>query len=204
MPNLGIDTTMNVTPYLSCLRAAGVTFVCRYVNPAWVSFGLSRIEAMQITQAGLSTVALYEWGTTSYTAGYFTDHQGQLDAERAFASARNVGIPGGRPIYFTVDMPVSQGDLPAIGAYFDGVSAELAALGKDGPNYAAGAYGSYATVSYLRKTHRAAYLFQTYAWSDGRVLSGVNLLQELNNTNLCGFPNDRDVSWGNGGGFKVV
>lgn len=201
--NLGIDTTVDVTPYLDCLRGSGVTFVCRYVNPIWVSRGLTREEGLSISNAGLSIVALYEWGAASYSASYFTRHHGQLDAERAFARAQQVGIPGGKPIYFAVDMYVDQQDLQAVDDYFDGVGEELRALGRSGPTYAVGAYGGYLTVAHLRETGRARYVFQTYAWSQGRIVQDVNLYQEQNDVWICGFPNDRDISHGDGGGFKI-
>ena len=204
VPNTGIDTTANVTPYLGCLRDAGVTFICRYLNPLGVSVGLSRREGIAITRAGLSIVALFEWGTISYTRSYFTYARGQSDARLAFSSAKNIGVPAGRPIYFTVDMDATAPDLPAIGAYFHGVHDELLALGRTRPTYLVGAYGSYRTLSYLRSVHAADYLFQTYAWSGGQVLAGVNLLQEEDDTHICGFANDRDVSWGDGGGFEIL
>ena len=208
MANLGIDTSDDVSSYLSCLAGQGVTFVARYLNPAGSTpVGLTNQEALNIsnTQVGsgyMSVVSLYEWGTTNYTVNYFTPAQGTTDAKNAYTRAQQIGMPTGvAPIYFCVDYDASSSDLSAINSYFEAINAYFDTFNP--VPYGVGVYGSFLVVSSVYNSGWASYAYQTYAWSNGQQFASNNLYQDQNGLNLCGFTNDGDLSYGDGGGWRI-
>ena len=104
---------------------------------------------------------------------------GVTDAKKADAQVKRLGLVG-IPIYFAVDFDGSWGQ---VAAYFDGV---VAVLGKA----RAGVYGSYSIVESAAGT--VDWLWQTYAWSGGRVSSKAHVLQWKNGVTIGGLDCDLD------------
>ncbi|MCL6597921.1 MAG: DUF1906 domain-containing protein [Alicyclobacillus macrosporangiidus] len=164
------------------LRSLGVRAVFRYLGN-W-SKSLTAAEVQAIHGAGLSILPIWESNPTS--ASYFTRAQGQQDAQAAAASAQSLGIPKDTTIWYVVDYNAQTGDLPAIDAYVDGlVSANT--------GYGIGVYGSAAVVAHLQAGGKVQKLWQTYAWSHGRLTSGVAAYQYANEVTLAGVSVDLNV-----------
>jgi len=112
----GIDVAGDVTAQLPQLKAAGISFVFRYL----ASFThiknkiLTLAEAQAISRAGLKIGTVWENGEPT-TAEYFTADQGKDDAIAALQVAYYAGQPKGTPIYFAVDCDLS----------FDAISTRL-------------------------------------------------------------------------------
>jgi hypothetical protein len=152
---MGIDYSFS-HPSPSAIRAAGYTFVCRYLsrNPAK---NLTEDEADELVAAGLDIVCNWEASASAALNGYA---QGVTDAQQAQSQATGAGMPGTRPIYFSVDFDASAAQQPAINAYFDGVASVV------GPART-GAYGGYHVIQRLFNAGKIVWGWQTYAWSGG-------------------------------------
>src|SRR5262249_31784386 len=140
------------------LRAAGYTFVARYLS--WDTSGknLTASEAQSLFGVGIDVVANWEWGSNDALQGYDT---GVSQAQEAQALATGCGMPPDRPIYFSVDFDASPGQQAAIDSYFDGVASVLGAS-------RVGAYGGYYVIQRLFDHGKIQWGWQTYAWSGGQ------------------------------------
>jgi hypothetical protein len=154
-PTYGVDYSF-ARPSPASIRAAGFTFVARYLSyePAK---NLSAAEADSLIAAGLTVVCNWEDGATNALSGY---GQGVSDATAAAAQARADGQPTTRPIYFSVDFDADSGQLDTIEAYFEGVASVIGVS-------RTGVYGGYYIVHSLFDAGKVAWGWQTYAWSYG-------------------------------------
>jgi hypothetical protein len=150
---------------------------------------LTAVEAKAIIGAGLGLLTIYESDANRALKGAAG---GVADVITALQEARIVAQPAGSAIYFAVDFDVQKKDLPTIGEYF------LAAKKSILP-YTIGGYGSYDLCEYLYSIG-ITNLWQTYAWSHGKVSAHTNVLQHLNGANVCGISCDLNDSFG-GEGF---
>lgn len=105
---------------------------------------LDKETALRISGAGMDVVVLAEWGGAE-RVDYYTEEQGKIDAERAFASACEAGMPDGMGIYFVF------GDFDPSEEQIRGpISAYARAVGAAAPSgQGIGGYGNGATCSIL-------------------------------------------------------
>ncbi|MDN3356095.1 DUF1906 domain-containing protein [Actinomadura sp. DC4] len=170
-------------PSATALHDAGVKFVCRYLSHS-PSKNLMRSEANALTAAGIWIVVVWETTANRALAGRAA---GVADAREAWAQARDCGMPDDRPIYFAVDWDASASQQAAINAYLDGAASILGA-GR------VGIYGGYGPVSRALAAGKAAWAWQTYAWSGGRWADGAHLQQYSNDHTLDGVGCDYNRS----------
>ena len=178
----GVDYVSGPLP--TDLKAAGVTFVCRYlsyVNNLTQVKLLTNTEAKALSEAGISIVSNYEWYASRATEGFAS---GVQDAQIAVQQHEQCGGPPDRPIYFSVDENVA-GDQCA--DYFKGV-ASVSGLARTG------AYGSFRVLQYLFNEGLIKWGWQTYAWSGGAWEPRAHIRQTQNGMTLAGHSVDYDES----------
>ena len=178
----------------ACFKANGIDFVCRYYDASGGKSAktLDKKEADALHAAGLQIFTVYE--TLGNHIEYFTREQGTFDGVIARAAAQAAGQPGQQPIFFAVDFETSDGDLAGpITEYFNGVYEAMAAV------YPLGVYGSYRTCAFAQAHWPVVrHQWQTYAWSYGQKLAGIDVYQHLNDQTLCGVNVDFDEGFVSG------
>lgn len=177
-PRFGIDFAWG-RPHPAALRAAGVTFVCRYLSPD-PSKNLTRAEALAYAKAGIDVLVIWE-----STAGRALEGKlaGEADARAALSALRALGL-GTHPIYFAIDTDARG---VAVSGYFEGACHVLGRAG-------VGAYGGINPVSYLFDVGLIGYGWQTYAWSNGLWDHRAQLQQYSNDHTIDGVSVDWDRS----------
>lgn len=141
----------------AALKAAGKAFACRYLSPD-SSKNLARIEADDLAAHGIWSVAVWESTAARAKAGRAA---GVADAKTASVQAAAAGMPSSRPIYFAVDFDATEADQTYINAYLDG-AASVIGRGR------VGIYGGYYPVKRALDAGKAAWAWQTIAWSGGQ------------------------------------
>jgi hypothetical protein len=169
-------------PPIPALKAANVSFVCRYLsypNSLTQAKILTAQEAETLSSAGIEIVSNYEW----YAARCLESAaSGIQDAQIAASQHQAAGGPPDRPIYFSVDADV-QGS--QVVNYFNGIHQVL-------PLSRIGAYGSYHVMQYLLDHHLITWAWQTYAWSGGAWEPRRNIEQYQNGMVIGGASVDYD------------
>jgi hypothetical protein len=168
-------------PSTSSILAGGYTFVCRYLSHT-PDKNLTPSEAKSLVNAGIDIVSNWEAGASAALQGY---SQGVNDAQDAESQAYGCGMPGARPIYFSVDFDATPEQQSAINSYFDGVASVL------GRNRT-GAYGGYYVIQRLFDAGKITWGWQTYAWSAGQWDSRAQLRQVRNGITVGGADCDED------------
>ncbi len=172
-------------PPISDMKAASVTFVCRYIG--YTDPQLSQIkiltpdEARTLIAADISPVSNWEWYANRALAGYTA---GVWDAQEAQKRHIACGGPPDRPIYFSVDVDVTGNQ---VAAYFQSI-ASVIGLARTG------AYGSYRVLKYLFDNNLIRWGWQTYAWSRGQWEPRAHIQQYANGMTLAGHSVDYDRS----------
>lgn len=180
MSTEGVDYSM-ARPSPAALYAAGKRFVVRYGGPGSASKHLSAAEARSLSAAGLAIVANAEG-----SAGGFTGRAAGVSwATSADAAFRAIGMPAGRPIYFSVDWNVSAAQWPGVVAALKG-AADVIGLGR------VGIYGGLQAVQWAQRDRVASWFWQTYAWSGGKWAAGTHIQQYRNAVTLAGADVDLD------------
>jgi hypothetical protein len=156
LPRQGVDYAYG-TPDLGRLKAAGNTFICRYLGGD-PSKDLTRDEALHLSNAGFDLIVVFEAAALGALGGIDAGYEDARDASRMMNAA--IGAPHA-PIYFACDWEVDPGQMPAVRAYFQGARKWL---GRD----RIGVYGGYSVVHELMSLDSVKYGWQTLAWSDGR------------------------------------
>ncbi|WP_051840687.1 DUF1906 domain-containing protein [Streptomyces sp. NRRL F-5126] len=141
----------------AALKAAGKKFACRYLSNDSAK-NLTKTEANDLTSHGVSCVVVWESTAQRALSG---EAGGAADARKAQKQAADAGMPGDRPIYFAVDFDATPGQQAAINSYLDGAAG---VLGRD----RVGIYGGYYPVKRALDAHKAAWAWQTPAWSGGQ------------------------------------
>lgn len=103
----GFDYT-NHNMSVHTLKANNVKFVCRYLsaNPGgWKE--LTHAEVKRYSDAGIGIVS--NWETHGRPNNSVS--QGESDARHAWNEAKSLGMPTGRPIYFSIDHDVNPGHM---------------------------------------------------------------------------------------------
>lgn len=148
-----------------------IAFCCRYILDAARDGGkrLTLAEARQLTAWGRRIVCNFEYEIGRMSAG---SAAGVADAKTALAELRILGVPKGRPVYFSDDT----GSTPAgaVQAYLKGAASVLGPAG-----YQTGVYGGLGTIT---AAYNAGFrwLWQTYAWSGGVWHPAATVRQILN------------------------
>lgn len=172
-------------PSPQCLYSNGKRFVCRYLSFDTNGKNLTHGEALALSHADLWITCNWEALPDAGLDGYAT---GVKHARKAAALAEECGQPSDRPIYFSMDFDATARDLARSADYFDGVHS---AIGYD----RTGVYGGYRTVEYFHRNQLAPWLWQTYAWSAGKIYSGIHILQYRNGVTTCGGKLDLDRAY---------
>lgn len=203
MPN-GFDTNHSCLHVVDKLKALKIDFVGRYYANAG-SKVLTREEALALSAAGISIVAVWEDGYPT-KAGYFSYAKGVDDATSAFHDAQVVGQPIDSPIYFAVDFDASQDEVAGpINDYFRGIAAGFAASSGAGDRHPVGVYGSGLTCSSLlaRKLASVSWLSQSMGFRESRTYKGWAIRQALS-APVAGLDADPDDAVDGYGGFFVA
>jgi hypothetical protein len=169
-------------PPISTMKAAGVTFVCRYlsfVNSLTQVKLLSLNEAKTLGQAGIAIVSNYEWYANRALESFAS---GVVDAQIAAAQHANCGGPVDRPIYFSVDCDC---DASQTFGYFKGVASVIGL-------HRTGAYGSFRVLQGLFNAGLITWGWQTYAWSYGQWEPRAHIQQYSNGMTMAGLSVDYD------------
>lgn len=171
----GVDYAWS-RPNPAQLAAAGKKFACRYGGPGSIGKQLDAAELSGLRAAGVDVVANAEGAA----AGLKGTAAGVSWAQDALAHFNALGMPRGRPIYFSADWDAGPADWGDIDAALRGAAT---VLGAD----RVGVYGSYDTINHCRTSGSARWFWMTYAWSDGRQPpSFVHLYQYRNGASLAG------------------
>jgi hypothetical protein len=139
--------------------------------------------------AGLATGDVWETSTGRATQGYAA---GVADARAADGQRIADGLPADQAIYFAVDQDT---DWASVQPYFDGAHSVLGVDGQGIPR--TGVYGGFAVIEGAYQ-HGLRRLWQTLAWSNGRISSHAVLYQN-GSTALGGQADINDVlsaDWG--------
>lgn len=172
-------------PPIADLKAAGVTFVCRYTGYTSPSLPQTKIltlaEAKELSAAGIALVSNWEWYANRAVESFAS---GAWDAQEAQKIHASCGGPADRPIYFSVDADVA-GDQCV--EYFKGVASVIGL-------HRTGAYGSYRVLQYLFNANLITWGWQTYAWSYGAWEPRAHIQQYQNGVTLAGLSVDYDRS----------
>jgi hypothetical protein len=165
----GIDASMDCTPFVSNLRALGVTFIVRYYTDLSAtrspSKALTPREAHDLCEAGFLLVVVWE---LLATPGYFSNLQGQVDGQYAYRYAKEmIRQPENSGIYFAVDFDATQNQFAqGIEPYFEGIAQGFSKASDGQPIFSVGVYGSGAVCAALKqaKLVRYTWLSQSGGW----------------------------------------
>lgn len=173
----GVDYS-HARPDPGCMHRSGKRFVVRYIGTPNSGKNLTVAETSQLKAAGLDLAVVYETTAGFMLEGYA---RGQRAARESLADGAKYGLPTNRPIYYALDIdpnPLSGSQISQINAFLDGAAS---ITGRSRVGIYAGFRGIELTVP-----GRAAFGWQTYAWSGGKVSTKGHLLQYKNGVNLCG------------------
>ncbi|HET9173376.1 MAG TPA: glycoside hydrolase domain-containing protein [Actinospica sp.] len=166
----GLDSNNDPDP--AAVAQAGYTFLSYYVD------GRNAMTAADVAACaanGVAVIANWE-GEADPTQG--GSAAGQAAAQAALAGAGAAGLPGDRPIYFSLDFDVLPADYAAVNAFFDGVASVL-------PPSRIGVYSSTWCIDLLAGNGKATWFWQ----SNSRGMSGgananlnphTNIWQQIN------------------------
>jgi Rv2525c-like, glycoside hydrolase-like domain len=166
------------------LKAAGVSFVCRYLSTPGNPKNLTLAEAKRLRAGGLAIVTVFETTRGRALAGRAA---GVSDAHSAESQALACGMPPGSPLYFAVDFDATPGQQLQINAYLGGAASVLGWQ-------RVGIYGGYWPVKRALDAGVCKYGWQTYAWSGGQWDPRAQLQQFRNGQRLAGLEVDFDRS----------
>jgi hypothetical protein len=172
----GVDYAFPPHPDIAGLAAAGVQFACRYGGPGTEDKWVHADEAQALAAAGIALVANAEGSQSGLHQGFAA---GASWARSADAWFKGIGMPDGRPIYFSVDFDTTTGDWDELDAAMDGAAS---VIGRE----RVGVYGEYSIVAHLIGNGKAKWAWETYAWSGGHWFSGNHIEQYRNGVQLAG------------------
>lgn len=183
----GLDYAFAPHPSIAAIKAAGASFVCRYISAFAANDrngkNLLASEKSALLAERISIVVVAEGAANRMLGG---NAAGVADARHADAVVRALGMAG-LPIYFSCDFDASPAQQSPINAYLDG-AASVVGLRRTG------IYGGYYPVRRALDAGKAVFAWQTYAWSGGQWDSRAQLRQTLNDVTVGGASCDRNVS----------
>ncbi len=174
----------------ACLVGSSIDVVFRYYSGTTRIAGkrLTTDEAKALSTAGLLIGVVYEDAPTN--SGYFTSTRGRQDGERAWQYAQSMNQPSGSAIYFAVDYPAGDGDIPAIVSYFQAIQTALADAAGKSPGYAIGVYGEGKVCQAIKQDQGIAtyaWLAAARGWPASSTYGGWDVIQTLATSPLCGL-----------------
>ncbi len=164
------------------LKRLGYQFVMRYLSYDLSGKNLTASERDQLFDAGLEIGFNWENDAGDARLGY---DKGRQYAQEALKQARALGLPDSKPIYFSVDFDVQSSEYDVVEDYYLGIQSVI------GRNRT-GIYGSYNCIGQAKSRGWALYYWQTYAWSDGKIQSGIHVYQYQNNVTVAGASVDKN------------
>lgn len=159
----------------AALKAAGVSFVCRYLNDGGSGLPGKQLlpgEFADLVDNGIEVVFNFETDAT-----FMLEDSGAADAQWALDYVRSLpGVPADyRPVvYFSADWDESPDQQGVVDAYLSGAGSVLG-----GPDYV-GIYGAYYVCQRALDAGVCKYMWQTEAWSGGNIDSRVSIMQRNN------------------------
>jgi hypothetical protein len=179
---------------LNALKAAGISFVVRYVSnfaPINQWKIISRNEAKALQNAGIDIILVFESYANRMLDGYSA---GVEDAYTAIANATAAGAPVDFFCYFAYENPshVPASNQPTINAYLDGAAS---VVGRS----RVGFYGGYTPLKAVLEAGKASKGWQTKAWSQGQFDLHATLYQYKNceeGASVNGTPVDFNYGYG--------
>lgn len=114
---------------LKLMASHGVVGVMRYLCPEDFAKIVTVKEVQEISAAGMKVGLVFEWGARDVLGGA---KEGTRDATMAYAEAKKLGIPRGRPIFYVIDF--RDQDIATTRKYFQAAQAVH-------PDNPAGVYG---------------------------------------------------------------
>jgi glycoside hydrolase-like protein len=171
----GVDYAWD-PPTPAGLVAAGKWFACRYAGAGSPGKWLTRGEADALAAAQIPLVANVEGAANGLLGGYSAGRYWASVADKAF---RALGMPASKPVYLSVDFPMTDAQWPAVRAALEGAADVLGPL-------RVGVYGSYATIGHAVGSGAARWFWQTYAWSGGQWHPAAHIRQYRNHVPLAG------------------
>jgi hypothetical protein len=181
MTTHGVDYAWE-RPDPGLLAAEGYAFACRYLSHDTTGKNLSLSEAKNLAAHGIAVVSNWEFQPRHALSGYSAGVDDAMHAQNLHAAC---GAPPNRPIYFSVDFPPGAGDWGTIFAYLDGCATVLG-------RQRVGVYGGYETIRQTHDAGKAAWFWQTYAWSAGRWHPAAHIRQHSNDVPFHGVALDLD------------
>jgi len=170
----GIDYSYGSGLTAAQMKAAGVTFVCRYLSYQPNGKNISRAEFDNLVSAGLKVVLVWEQTGHDGKGGRAWGLAHAHEADRQAAALGAHGIP----IYFApADYDAPPSDQPAINAYLDGCGSVIG-------HGRVGMYGGFWPLSRALDAGHASYAWQTYAWSGTNVDRRARIYQYHNAARL--------------------
>ncbi|MFI6604851.1 glycoside hydrolase domain-containing protein, partial [Nonomuraea sp. NPDC050536] len=142
----GLDSNQDPDP--GQVATAGYTFVSYYLT------GPGSMTAAKVAACaahGVAVIANFEQLANPTGRGY---SGGRSDAQTALAAANACGIPGDRPIYFSLDYDVQPSGFAAVDAYLDGIASVLS------PSRI-GVYSSTWCIDHLAGNGKATWFWQS-------------------------------------------
>lgn len=183
------------------LAAAGITFVCRYINDGGSGLPkklLTADEFVDLCQNGIQVYFNYET-----TADFMLTDNGAADAQQGLsyvesllAAAQAAGFDTSDydpVIYFSADFDEPPADDAVIEAFLDSAKSVLGVRRSDGKS-CAGIYGAYWILMRANTSGHVDFLWQTQAWSGGNIDSAISIMQrnDLGYTTIGGVQCDVD------------
>lgn len=204
----GMDCALDCTDHAKAIAASGIKIVGRYYRwPTSKYKSLTHAEAVVLSNAGLSLLALWEW--TSDSIDNFTFNDGVDQGTSAINQALKAHQPPDTPIYFAVDYDASASDIAGgIAAYFKGVQHAVDGMKA---RYTIGVYGSGRTCAWLLAHGGAshAWLADASKWAGSDTFSDWNIRQGHDDLKIDGLTPggkgdyDSDEIRANSGFFSV-
>lgn len=153
----------------------GKRFVSRYL--AYLPNGkvLSRSELVALHSQGFGVMLNWEQSSGDMLKGRAT---GVAHAQEALRQANALGAPSSVPIYFSCDVDTNVISRTAVADYLDGCASVLG-------RQRVGVYGEVDVIDGLVPNH-AAWGWQTYAWSNGRMSPKAHVYQYKNGVRIDG------------------
>jgi hypothetical protein len=141
------------------LAEEGYKFAGRYLVPAGYAKRLTGTEVQNLTDAGLLVLCVYETTADRAKGGA---RNGAADGERAFACARELGMPESGCIHFAVDFGAEQKDMDSIEAYLRAAKEKIG-------GHPIGVYGSYCVIEEMHRRNACDMYWQCVGWSGGKI-----------------------------------
>jgi hypothetical protein len=172
----GIDYAWGLPPY-DALKSDGVKFALGYISHDQAK-DMTVPEVREFHKRGIKVGLVFETTSGRARAGHAA---GASDGQLADQRAKALGLAG-IPVYFAVDFDANG---PQIEAYVQGAAS---VLGFD----RTGVYGGIRVIAHCHDHGVCRYLWQTLAWSSGRIHPAAHIHQYTINHRLSGLGVDYD------------